>query len=922
MRPPRYALRSGPPARSAQGTIASIARRAGHGLAAVLVVAGLLVAAPQRLSAQSVLGCPTPDPGLIIPDARNSSAPSCNYAVNQRDGTAQTTIGGFAVVVEYGCAAEIAKSWTGKPRTNRRVTSTEVFRAEQATKSPFKTFTGQWTTQEKVFLLVGSTAIATVTAYSDGGIYDSKGLRAVATAVSTSNQARAGSSCGADPNTAVPNTAGTKLMVTGAFTEPSLLNQALRRQPVRVEVTAQQQAVQGATIEVLRFSEVVGRGTTGADGAATIDFALGSEVGKLRIALDVRATKEGHVAGRNIVSGVFDFTLLDTVTVVDPAPGGPFRRNESLTFTGRVLASVRGVPLPKGVVSEIEVQGQNVRTDADGVFSVSVAAALGMQFTASPVSGLYRGSSAFVTLDLLEAKRLVVTAWAERSSYGPDDTVVVKGTATADGGPAGAVISPFYNDVVGGQTVARGIAPFAADAVGNFSFRIPSLSTLQKAVINGSLFVIVKASGVGVEDGVAQFIVRVRNRFDACEPGEATVVAGEPQLQPAEVSNEKWGHAATAGRRFADGTDVVAGNGRVLLGFPLDKNGSAVAGVTVLSGSTVRVLRYCRGPDGRTMLVLEVKDRNAIRVGVDNANGTGNWQVQIVTRPVTVTNIRTDYVVAVRGDTTAIALHEGAVNLVPSAGQQPARIEARQLVTVRAGDRAVHSEPLPADVTAAIEDPVPPVRAAALGGFVSPSAAPVVDVFTIEAGLWRVRAGEVVTVPVFLHKAERVANINFELSYDAAVVGVDGDRPVRLGSFMDGSLLQFNTKKSGVVKVGIARRTGRTGDGQISLLRFVARGKPGDSSPLVLAVTTVNAEDGMKLDAQRLHGRIEIINSDEALPGDCDGNSRLDEGDALCALQMSVLLRPPSAALDVDGAAGVTSRDAAVILRGAIGRKE
>ena len=624
------------------------------------------------------------------------------------------------------------------------------------------------------------------------------------------------------------------------------------------------------------------------------------------------------------MSGTFDFTLLDTVTVVDPASGGPFRRNESVTFTGRVLASVRGVPLPKGVASEIEVQGQKVRTDADGAFSVAVIAAAGVQFTASPVNGLYRGSSAFVGLELLEAKQLVVTAWPERSSYGPDETVVVNGTATADGKPVGALISPFYRDVVGGNTVVRGIAPFAADAVGNFSFRLPSLSTLQKSVLSGNLFVIVKARGIGVEDGVAQFIVRVHSRFDACEPGDATVVAGEPKLRPVDLSDE-WAHAAKAGRNFADGTDVVAGNGHVVLGFPLDKNGTAVAGVTVLPGSTVRVLRYCRGPDGRTMLVLEVKDRSTIRVGVDDATGTGNWRIQIVTTPVTVTNIRTDYVVAVRGDTTAIALHEGAVSLVPSVGQQPARIDARRLVTVRAGDRVVRSEPLPADITAAIEDPAPVVRAAGLGGFVSPSAAPVVDVFTIQAGLWRVRAGEVVTVPVLLRKAERVANINFEVTYDAAVVGVvgfDGGGPVRLGSFMDGSLLQYNTNQPGVVKIGIARRSGRTGDGQISLIRFVARGKPGDASPLTLLVTTVNAEDGTKLDAQRLHGRIEIIRADEAVPGDCDGNSRLDEGDALCALQMSVQLRPPTAALDVDGAAGVTSRDAALILQGAIGRKE
>lgn len=56
------------------------------------------------------------------------------------------------------------------------------------------------------------------------------------------------------------------------------------------------------------------------------------------------------------------------------------------------------------------------------------------------------------------------------------------------------------------------------------------------------------------------------------------------------------------------------------------------------------------------------------------------------------------------------------------------------------------------------------------------------------------------------------------------------------------------------------------------------------------------------------------------VPGDCDGDGKLTEIDALCALEISVGLRPASPNMDMDDSGAVTSRDAVIILQRAVGK--
>ena len=184
---------------------------------------------------------------------------------------------------------------------------------------------------------------------------------------------------------------------------------------------------------------------------------------------------------------------------------------------------------------------------------------------------------------------------------------------------------------------------------------------------------------------------------------------------------------------------------------------------------------------------------------------------------------------------------------------------------------------------------------------------------TLEAAKRRIVAGETALAPVWLINADDVANLNFELRYDASVARPDGE--IQRGDFLAGAIMRSNVGTDGLVRVGFARATGLAGTGALVLIPFRAVGEPGSRTPLTLAVTTINAADGEAPAIALIHGEIEIVGPDELVAGDCDGDGVLTEADAVCALEISVGLRPFDANVDMDGNREVTSRDAAIILQ-------
>ena len=205
---------------------------------------------------------------------------------------------------------------------------------------------------------------------------------------------------------------------------------------------------------------------------------------------------------------------------------------------------------------------------------------------------------------------------------------------------------------------------------------------------------------------------------------------------------------------------------------------------------------------------------------------------------------------------------------------------------------------------------------------------------TIQAAKRSVIEGQTVLIPVWLIKANNVANINYEITYNGSVVRIEG-KPSK-GNLLDNALFSANPNDSGILRAGFAQTSGLSGTGTVTNIPFRAVGRPGDRTTLEIKVTTINDPNGGVPQIDRINGEIVILNQDGTLPGggsgggsggsgggstgaiprgDCDGDSKLTESDALCALEMSVQLRPVLAIMDMDGNGTIDSRDAVIILQ-------
>ena len=184
---------------------------------------------------------------------------------------------------------------------------------------------------------------------------------------------------------------------------------------------------------------------------------------------------------------------------------------------------------------------------------------------------------------------------------------------------------------------------------------------------------------------------------------------------------------------------------------------------------------------------------------------------------------------------------------------------------------------------------------------------------TLQAGRRRVTSGALVDVPVWLINGTDVANVNFTVAYDGSVARPEGD--LGKGNLLENTLFSSNTADAGLIRVGFAGQSGLSGTGTVAYIPFRAVGQPGRRTTLHLQVTTINDPGGATLAIDRIDGAIEIVGPTGQTVGDCNGDGKLNEVDALCALRMSVNLMPANNVLDMDQSNDVTSRDAAIILQ-------
>jgi len=185
---------------------------------------------------------------------------------------------------------------------------------------------------------------------------------------------------------------------------------------------------------------------------------------------------------------------------------------------------------------------------------------------------------------------------------------------------------------------------------------------------------------------------------------------------------------------------------------------------------------------------------------------------------------------------------------------------------------------------------------------------------------YKVAAGETVQVPIYLENGDNVANVNFTVTYNTDVARIEG--MATPGNMLGASLFRGNAAEGGLFRGAFAGTTGVSGTGTVAYITFKAVGPLGSRTPLTLAVTTINQPSGGVPRIGLRHGSITIAKVGPG-PGDIkrgDGgcgpaDDRLTADDALCALEMSVKLKPVNLVMDMDNSGDVTSRDATLILQ-------
>ncbi len=604
------------------------------------------------------------------------------------------------------------------------------------------------------------------------------------------------------------------------------------------------------------------------------------------------------------------------------------------------------VEISQGVSSNV----QRVTTDAQGYYEaeylvlddrvpVIVVEAI------SPDPNRYEGGNRLYELNIKKRGSLTVRVATDKAVYAPGETVTVSGNVLADGKPTGAAIG-FRSDILPLTSITSGS--------GSFQYTFTPGQERQRNVLgpfqNGLHIVSVEATVLGYDGGSASATYLVEQSLTCTSlsaqvadlGGVARVLPINPQdLQasndPAVAQILAQRATLSTNTKLTQGLKVTTDAGaRVALRFAGEQG--ATATVAVRDSTTVRIEKFCKDKtSGRIQVVLSVDSPGQVVV---NKTTTGsifsNIDVAIATRAVRVKSINTRYFVGVTDDgtTTIAALQDTALVSMPD-GTNGINLPAVNRIIVHPGEKPDASKITPMD------GQIDPGLEKLLGGESVPEPNTNVTGMTIQAAQRQVITGDLVVVPVWLIKANNVANLNLQVTFDANVIRPEG--AIGKGNLLDNALFTPNANQGGIIRAAFARSSGIAGTGTVINIPFRAIGKPGDRTQLDVTVTTINDPNGGVLKVDRIPGEVWIYSKEGAFPspptappgggtppgpppppkmlqGDCDGDGNISEVDGLCALEMSTQLRPVSLNVDMDNSGDVTSRDVVIILKGAVGK--
>jgi len=177
------------------------------------------------------------------------------------------------------------------------------------------------------------------------------------------------------------------------------------------------------------------------------------------------------------------------------------------------------------------------------------------------------------------------------------------------------------------------------------------------------------------------------------------------------------------------------------------------------------------------------------------------------------------------------------------------------------------------------------------------------------------KPGATVDVPVYLLKSVDLAALNFELSYDPAVIKLAGNPTY--GPAMSSPIIQpiwaAHSDHPGNLRIGFVSKAGGSASGVILSVPFTVIGPAGSRTTLELKVTTANGANGTAETILIAPG--DLVVEAPPPPPPPSPPPVFSALDAMKALQMSVGMIPTDMKYDVDKNGQVTANDARLILQ-------
>jgi hypothetical protein len=179
------------------------------------------------------------------------------------------------------------------------------------------------------------------------------------------------------------------------------------------------------------------------------------------------------------------------------------------------------------------------------------------------------------------------------------------------------------------------------------------------------------------------------------------------------------------------------------------------------------------------------------------------------------------------------------------------------------------------------------------------------------------RNGDKVKIPVVLADVqESIGNMDIILKYDSSILRATG---VSKGALLSGASFDSNILGE-TIRLAFFDSRGIGNDGQVAELEFEVIGPEGDTAQLIIESVLANkTSDSSEINVKVENGVFRVIGG---LKGDCDGDGSITVNDSLHILSAAVGKIATEPIMDVNNDGKVSSVDARMVLRAAIGMEE